>query len=67
MVIATDKKVASVLVDTEEYQKIQNITPTTGNPDNSKWHGDQFFNQCTSCFILLQVLSMLEWALISAS
>eukprot|EP01032_Pedospumella_encystans_P033092 gene33092-37393_t len=30
VVIATDKKVASVLVDTEEYQKIQNITPTTG-------------------------------------
>ncbi|KAJ1436889.1 20S proteasome subunit alpha 2 [Ochromonadaceae sp. CCMP2298] len=30
VVIATDRKVASVLVDTEEYQKIQNITPTTG-------------------------------------
>jgi 20S proteasome subunit alpha 2 len=31
VVIATDRKVASVLVDTNEYQKIQNITPTTGN------------------------------------
>jgi hypothetical protein len=30
VVIATDRKVASVLVDSEEYQKIQNITPTTG-------------------------------------
>lgn len=30
VVIATDKKVTSVLVDSEEYQKIQNITPTTG-------------------------------------
>eukprot|EP00388_Colpodella_angusta_P041960 GDKK01054787.1.p2 GENE.GDKK01054787.1~~GDKK01054787.1.p2 ORF type:complete len:246 (-),score=53.44 GDKK01054787.1:101-802(-) len=30
VVIATDKKVSSVLVDAEEYQKIQNITPTTG-------------------------------------
>jgi 20S proteasome subunit alpha 2 len=29
-VIATDRKVSSVLVDSEEYQKIQNITPTTG-------------------------------------
>lgn len=30
VVIATDKKVNSVLVDTEEYQKLQNITPSTG-------------------------------------
>lgn len=30
VVIATDKKVSSVLVDGEEYQKIQSITPTTG-------------------------------------
>jgi 20S proteasome alpha/beta subunit len=30
VVIATDRKVSSVLVDSEEYQKIQNITPTTG-------------------------------------
>ena len=38
MVIATDKKVASVLVDTEEYQKIQNITPTTGISDITERH-----------------------------
>lgn len=30
VVIATDKKVSSALVDIEEYQKIQNITPSTG-------------------------------------
>lgn len=30
VVIATDKKVSSVLVDTDEYQKIQSISPTTG-------------------------------------
>ena len=30
VVIATDKKVASVLVDNDEYQKMQSITPTTG-------------------------------------
>jgi 20S proteasome subunit alpha 2 len=30
VVIATDKKVTSVLVDAEEYQKIQSITPSTG-------------------------------------
>jgi len=30
VVIATDKKVQSVLVDNEEYQKMQSITPTTG-------------------------------------
>lgn len=30
VVICTDKKVSSVLVDGDEYQKIQNITPTTG-------------------------------------
>jgi len=31
VVIATDKKVSSLLVDSDEYQKIQNITPTTGS------------------------------------
>jgi 20S proteasome subunit alpha 2 len=31
VVIATDKKVSSVLVDDAEYVKIQNITPSTGN------------------------------------
>jgi 20S proteasome alpha/beta subunit len=30
VVIATDKKVSSTLVDLEEYQKIQLISPTTG-------------------------------------
>ena len=30
VVIATDKKVSSVLVDNDEYQKMQSITPTTG-------------------------------------
>ena len=30
VVIATDKKVSSVLVDGDEYQKIQSITPSTG-------------------------------------
>jgi 20S proteasome subunit alpha 2 len=30
VVIATDKKVSSILVDTDEYQKMQAITPTTG-------------------------------------
>lgn len=30
VVIATDRKVSSVLVDTDEYQKIQSITPSTG-------------------------------------
>lgn len=30
VVIACDKKVASVLVDSSDYQKIQSITPTTG-------------------------------------
>mmetsp|Transcript_59926 Transcript_59926/g.117832 ORF Transcript_59926/g.117832 Transcript_59926/m.117832 type:complete len:234 (-) Transcript_59926:79-780(-) len=30
VVIATDRKVSSVLVDSDEYQKIQNVTPTTG-------------------------------------
>lgn len=30
VVIATDKKVSSTLVDDGEYHKIQNITPTTG-------------------------------------
>ena len=30
VVIACDKKVASVLVDSADYQKIQSITPTTG-------------------------------------
>lgn len=32
VVIATDKKVSSVLVDTDDYQKIQSITPSTGPP-----------------------------------
>ncbi len=31
VVIATDKKVHSVLVDDAEYKKIQLITPTTGH------------------------------------
>lgn len=31
VVIVTDKKVGSVLVDDSEYHKIQNITPSTGN------------------------------------
>ena len=30
VVIATDKKVASVLVDSSEFAKIQSITPNTG-------------------------------------
>lgn len=30
VVIATDRKVSSVLVDSDEYQKVQSITPTTG-------------------------------------
>jgi 20S proteasome alpha/beta subunit len=30
VVIATDRKPSSVLVDSDDYQKIQNITPTTG-------------------------------------
>ena len=30
VVIATDKKVPSVLVDEKEYEKIQSITPSTG-------------------------------------
>lgn len=30
VVIATDKKVGSVLVDGAEYHKVQNITPSTG-------------------------------------
>ena len=30
VVIATDKKVSSVLVDVDQYQKIQSITPSTG-------------------------------------
>jgi 20S proteasome subunit alpha 2 len=30
VVIATDKKVNSVLVDNDDYQKIQMITPSTG-------------------------------------
>lgn len=30
VVLVTDKKVHSVLVDSEEYHKIQSITPTTG-------------------------------------
>ena len=30
VVIATDKKVSSTLVDSDDYQKIQNITPSTG-------------------------------------
>lgn len=30
VVIATDKKVHSVLVDSDEYQKVQAITPSTG-------------------------------------
>lgn len=30
VVIATDKKASTVLIDSEEYQKIQSITPTTG-------------------------------------
>lgn len=30
MVIVTDKKVHSVLVDDDEYHKIQSITPSTG-------------------------------------
>jgi 20S proteasome subunit alpha 2 len=30
VVIACDKKVSSVLVDTDEYEKIQSITPSTG-------------------------------------
>jgi 20S proteasome subunit alpha 2 len=30
VVIAADKKVSSVLVDAEDYQKIQSITPSTG-------------------------------------
>lgn len=31
VVIATDKKVSSVLVDDSDHEKIQNITPSTGN------------------------------------
>ena len=30
VVIATDKKVASTLVDADDYQKIQKISPSTG-------------------------------------
>jgi 20S proteasome subunit alpha 2 len=30
VVLVTDKKVSSVLVDDADYQKIQNITPSTG-------------------------------------
>ena len=30
VVIVTDKKVHSVLVDDDEYHKIQSITPSTG-------------------------------------
>ena len=30
VVIATDKKVNTVLVDGDEYQKIQSITPSVG-------------------------------------
>ncbi len=30
VVIATDRKVQSVLVDIDEYQKIQVVSPTTG-------------------------------------
>ena len=30
VVIATDKKVSSVLVDSSDYQKMQMITPSTG-------------------------------------
>lgn len=30
VVIATDKKVSSELVDSDDYQKIQAITPSTG-------------------------------------
>lgn len=32
VVIASDRKVSSVLVDADEYQKIQSITPSTGDP-----------------------------------
>ena len=31
VVIATDKKVSSVLVDDADHVKMQNITPSTGN------------------------------------
>ena len=30
VVIATDKKVTSTLVDLDEYEKMQSITPSTG-------------------------------------
>ena len=36
VVIATDKKVSSVLVDGEEYQKIQSITPMTGQSTHAE-------------------------------
>jgi hypothetical protein len=37
VVIACDKKVSSVLVDGEEYQKIQAITPTTGERNINRY------------------------------
>lgn len=53
VVIATDKKVASVLVDTEEYQKIQNITPTTGGSTDSKMRIKHILNIDTSILLYL--------------
>lgn len=61
VVIATDRKVSSVLVDSDEYQKIQSITPTTGL--FSLLHFA--FCSITSKHILLQDLYTLVWGPIS--
>lgn len=51
VVIATDKKVSSILVDGEDYQKIQNITPSTGTEFQRSFHFP--FYETLSCSILL--------------
>ena len=41
VVIAADKKVSSVLVDAEDYQKIQSITPSTGKIEIIAFHSQR--------------------------
>lgn len=48
VVIASDKKVSSVLVDAEEYQKIQRITPSTGSLSENINFADHFHRNTLS-------------------
>lgn len=53
VVIASDKKVSSVLVDADEYQKIQSITPSTGSFSETINIANQSCRNIVSCKVWL--------------